>query len=339
MDVFTHGLLGATLVQCGFQKTLGRKAILWGALAAILPDIDVLVEVFAGPLAGFKYHRWITHSLWFGPLIGSGLGYLFWCLKGRRQSLSLWISLFILTLMSHSLLDLLTSSGIQLFAPFSDRRCSLDIISIIDLHFTGPLIFSVIMGFFLKKHQNFVQIISIVAFGISCTYLIYATNLHRQSIVQAQQAWKQQHSFDSYISLRSLPTLLQPYVRHLLIRYQDQNCVGTHRAPEFLKEVQWQCRTQLPNSCAKRLIDTPIGQRFAWFSDHNYVAEILNDNLIRFHDLRFTVPGQPFQGLWGLEGRCLPQLQLSYFRHKLTFSWQRLKMLNVYWKDKDHNEK
>ena len=53
MDLLTHGIMGATLAQCGFQKSLGRKILLWGALAAMLPDIDVLIEVFAGHLAIF----------------------------------------------------------------------------------------------------------------------------------------------------------------------------------------------------------------------------------------------------------------------------------------------
>lgn len=332
MDLVTHGIMGATLAQCGFQKSLGRKVLLWGALAAMLPDIDVLIETFAGPLAGFKYHRWVTHSLWFGPLIGSGFGYLFWRWEGRRQSLNLWLFFFILTLITHPLLDLLTSFGTQLFAPFSNQRCSLDIISIVDLRYTGPLLVALILGFIFKNRENIVQGISLTAFGISCAYLIYAVNLHRESMAHAHQDWQIQHPHDAYISLRSLPTLFQPYLRHLVVRYGDQICVGAHRVPSAdASSIKWHCATQLPNACAARLIQTPIGQRFVWFSDHNYRAEILGDNRIRFHDLRYPVFDHPLHGMWGVEGECGSQGQLRYFRAKIPLSSQTFKNLGSYW--------
>lgn len=334
MDLLTHGIMGATLAQCGFQKSLGRKVLVWGALAAMLPDIDVLVEMFAGHVAGFKYHRWITHSLWFGPLIGSGFGYLLWRLGNRRQSLCLWIFFFILTLITHPLLDLLTSFGTQLFSPFSDQRCSLDIISVVDLHYTGPLILALILGFVFKDRENIVQVISLMAFGVSCAYLIYAVDLHRQSMVRAQQDWHVQHPQDPYRSLRSFPTLFQPYLRHLVIRYNDQICVAAQRVPDAddHRLIRWHCVTQLPNACAARLIQTPIGQRFAWFSDDYYRAEVLSHNRIRFHDLRYPMFDHSLQGMWGVEGNCGPNSQLRYFRHETTLSQQTLKGLISYWK-------
>ncbi|MGI4850776.1 MAG: metal-dependent hydrolase [Janthinobacterium lividum] len=332
MDLLTHGIMGATLAQCGFQKSLGRKVILWGALAAMLPDIDVLVGTFAGPFADFKYHRWITHSFWFGPVIGSGLGYLLWRLEERRQSLKLWIFFFILTLITHPLLDLLTSFGTQLFAPFSDVRCSLDIISIVDLRYTGPLLVALILGFIFKKRENIVTGISLGAFGLSCAYLVYAVDLHRQSMDQAHQDWHHQHPHDSYVSLRSFPTLFQSYLRHLVIRYRDQICVGAQRVPnDGDRSIRWHCATQLPNACAIKLIGTPMGQRFAWFADDNYRAEVLSNNMIRFHDLRYPVFDRPLDGMWGIEGQCIPELQLRHFRHKIPITQQTLKNIGSYW--------
>ncbi len=333
MDLLTHGIMGATLAQCGFQKKLGRQVLLWGALAAMLPDSDVLVETFAEPLAGFKYHRWITHSLWFGPLIGSALGYLFWRGQGRRHPLSLWIFLFVLTLITHPLLDVLTSFGTQLFSPFSDQRCSLDIISVVDIRYTGPLLIALLIGLVLKRpsQQKRVQSISLAAFGLSCAYLVYAVDLHRQSTHQAHQEWYLQHPHEEAYSLRSLPTLFQPYLRHLVVRTQDQICIGAHRVPE-LNSIRWQCAPQLPNACAATLIKTPMGQRFAWFADQNYRAEVLEEGWVRFHDLRYPVFDRPLQGLWGIEGKCLPEPQVRHYRYKVNFSDQTLEALKSYWK-------
>jgi inner membrane protein len=132
MDPITHGVLGATLAQCGFHRKLGKKALIYGALSSMMPDIDVISEFIEGPIAGFKYHRWITHSLWFGPILGIIIGFLAWAYYRRQHSLLQWISLFSFTLLAHPLLDLFTSYGTQLFSPFSDQRCAFDVVSIID---------------------------------------------------------------------------------------------------------------------------------------------------------------------------------------------------------------
>ena len=42
MDSLTHIVLGAAIGEAMLGKKIGKKGILWGALAASLPDIDVL---------------------------------------------------------------------------------------------------------------------------------------------------------------------------------------------------------------------------------------------------------------------------------------------------------
>ncbi len=77
MEPITQGLLGAAVGQAGWRHSLGRSALLWGALVALLPDADV---IFAGLHRGFGeflYHRGTSHSLWFGFALGPLLG---WCI-------------------------------------------------------------------------------------------------------------------------------------------------------------------------------------------------------------------------------------------------------------------
>ena len=76
MDTVTQALLGAAVGQACFSHRLGRRAVVWGAVGGILPDLDVLTIAVEGPFAEFKYHRGITHSLWFGPVVGPALGWL-----------------------------------------------------------------------------------------------------------------------------------------------------------------------------------------------------------------------------------------------------------------------
>jgi len=84
VDTPTQALLGAVVGQACFSEKLGKRALWWGALGGAIPDLDVLSVAFMGPWAEFLYHRGPTHALWFGPVVGSLLGYGVWRWYGRK---------------------------------------------------------------------------------------------------------------------------------------------------------------------------------------------------------------------------------------------------------------
>src|SRR5262245_15352651 len=140
MDPPTHGLLGAALGQALFGRSLGRRALAWGAFGAMLPDVDIVMNA-TGPMGEWLYHRGPTHGLWVPPVVGVLLG----TLVGRARQRSdpdgagphaHWRWLFVLTLLSHPLLDAGTSYGTVLFAPFWSRRFAVEAIAIVDPLFT-----------------------------------------------------------------------------------------------------------------------------------------------------------------------------------------------------------
>ena len=66
MDLVSQGLLGAVVGQVGFQRHLGKRAILWGGIVGLLPDADVLVAKCASNLMSMVLiHRGLTHSVFF----------------------------------------------------------------------------------------------------------------------------------------------------------------------------------------------------------------------------------------------------------------------------------
>src|SRR5262245_32374418 len=136
MDPPTHGLLGAAIGQAVFGRTLGRRALLWGAVGGMLPDVDVVMTA-AGPMGEWLYHRGLTHALWVPPVAGALLGTAM-ARRARRTEperdahAGQWRWLFVLTLLSHPLLDFCTTYGTVLLAPFSYRRFAIDAIAIID---------------------------------------------------------------------------------------------------------------------------------------------------------------------------------------------------------------
>jgi inner membrane protein len=81
MDSLTQIVLGAAVGEAVAGKKLGNRAILWGAIAGTIPDLDVIPGLFLTPLDNLLFHRGATHSLLFcilGSFIFAYLARLFY---------------------------------------------------------------------------------------------------------------------------------------------------------------------------------------------------------------------------------------------------------------------
>ena len=70
MDSITHIALGACMGEAFAGKQLGRKAMLWGALAQSIPDIDFLASFWMDTASNLLAHRGFTHSFLFCLISG-----------------------------------------------------------------------------------------------------------------------------------------------------------------------------------------------------------------------------------------------------------------------------
>ncbi|MDB5015875.1 MAG: inner rane protein [Mucilaginibacter sp.] len=141
MDSVTHLALGACTGEILLGKKLGKKALLWGALAQNLPDADTFVSEFFSADKGYLIHRGITHSLSFAIVIGLGLALAAKSIH-RKQNLSfaLLAFFFCFQLMIHDLLDTCNSYGTGLLEPFSHQRFSINLLFVADPLFTISLV-------------------------------------------------------------------------------------------------------------------------------------------------------------------------------------------------------
>jgi inner membrane protein len=149
MDNVTHATLGIIAALLTAPAPLRKKAALAGMIAASLPDADIFIFSTQDPLFGLQMHRHFTHSLVFipvlamlGVLIANGLRRLF-----RREAIwkGMWLPAFVAAA-THGLCDTWTSYGTHLLWPFSERRESWDLISVIDPLFTLPVLVCAIMA-------------------------------------------------------------------------------------------------------------------------------------------------------------------------------------------------
>lgn len=140
MDSVTQAALGAAIGGAVLGKHLGRAALLGGALLATVPDLDVLID-FGDAVANYTEHRGFSHSL----LVLTPLALALAALLSRwrpQVDLGRWCAFTLLALLTHPLLDALTTYGTQLFWPFG-APVNLSSIYIIDPFYTVPLLIAI----------------------------------------------------------------------------------------------------------------------------------------------------------------------------------------------------
>ncbi|MBA4058037.1 MAG: metal-dependent hydrolase, partial [Marivirga sp.] len=66
MDTITHIAIGACIGELLAAKRIGKKALVVGSAAQIIPDIDLFYALWMSPSSNALAHRGFTHSFLFG---------------------------------------------------------------------------------------------------------------------------------------------------------------------------------------------------------------------------------------------------------------------------------
>lgn len=76
MDSLTQIVLGASMGEMVAGRKIGNRAMLWGAIAGTIPDLDVFGGLFGmSPEEKLAFHRGISHSFFFAVLAPLVLGF------------------------------------------------------------------------------------------------------------------------------------------------------------------------------------------------------------------------------------------------------------------------
>ena len=150
MDTVTQIALGTVIAEAFFRKQLGYSSLLFGGFCGWLPDIDVF---FFHDWDELEYHRSLTHSLLFLPLITPLVGEIGVYL-GKKGTRSSWYGLTFWSLVTHPLLDWNTSYGTKLLYPLSNHRFAIDSVGIIDLIYTIPLLYIMWAAYSQKTNRE-----------------------------------------------------------------------------------------------------------------------------------------------------------------------------------------
>jgi len=76
MDSLTQIVLGAAVGEVAAGRKIGNRAMLWGAVAGTIPDLDVMIgSLFMNDINGLAFHRAITHSIFFAIVFSFLISY------------------------------------------------------------------------------------------------------------------------------------------------------------------------------------------------------------------------------------------------------------------------
>jgi inner membrane protein len=300
MDPLTHGLLGAAYGQARHGAALGRSALVWGAALAMAPDVDVLLNL-TGPFAEWRWHRGLTHALWFALLAGAlaGLWLHRWkeCGAGPRRA---WLELGVVAMLTHPLLDAATTYGTQLFAPFSSRRFAIDAIAIVDPAYSFALVAGIVAGLRAGVATPVARRAGWSALTVSTLYLAagLAMNLHVEERAR-RQLRAEGFAFDR---VNAYPTLLQLPYRRVVARAGREVRVGfvTLLRP---RPIQWEGFTQASGPEVEAVRAAPEVRLFEWFAMGEATPRVERSGAlgrVELDDLRYGLPGRPRDGLWGV---------------------------------------
>lgn len=84
MDSLTQIVLGAAVGEVVLGRKVGNRAMVWGAVAGTLPDLDVFANAVTDPISALAYHRAFTHSLTYAAVVPVVMGLLVHRLYGGR---------------------------------------------------------------------------------------------------------------------------------------------------------------------------------------------------------------------------------------------------------------
>ena len=151
MDSLSQAVLGAATFGVVMERQIGKKALLIGAVAGTLPDLDVIARAFMDELDFMGVHRGISHSFLLTVLISPVLGYLFHRWFKEKYTLKRWTFAFFLAIITHILLDCCTTYGTKVWMPFSNALVAWNTVFVIDPAYTLPLLFACLIVAFRKR--------------------------------------------------------------------------------------------------------------------------------------------------------------------------------------------
>ncbi len=284
MDSLTHIALGACIGEAFLGKKLGKRAMLLGAIAQSIPDIDFLASFFIAPPGSLLAHRGFTHSILFAVLIS-----VLMALAAERIHrphnirMSRWMLFFTVQVFIHIFIDAFNNYGVGWFEPFSHYRISFNAIYVADPFFSlWPALGFVALLLLHRRHKKRGLWWKM---GVFTAFVYLGYCLVNKALINkhVQYAFEAQHI--AHARYFTTPAPLQSWLWYVVAGNDSGYYVGYSSVFDSRKDVAF---TFFPrnDTLLNPVANTEELQQLKRFSQQFYTAEKWGDTLV-FNDLRF----------------------------------------------------
>ncbi|HTI07884.1 MAG TPA: metal-dependent hydrolase [Puia sp.] len=291
MDSITHIVLGATIGDALAGRRLGKKAMVLGAVAQSLPDIDFIASFWLDTSHDVAAHRGITHSFLFvgvmALLLAFAAGRIYRGAApnygGEGMSRMKWLLFFGLQLFVHIFLDAFNAYGTGWFEPFSHYRVSFNVLFVADPFYSVWLGISFLALLILRRSDRRRKFWAAFGLIFSSLYLCYCIS-NKLTIEHRLQKELQRRPF-AVSRHFTTPTPLNSWLWYLVA--EDSLGYHTGYLSVFDRQpVTWQFFPRNDALLTPFRIQEDVRELLR-FSQNYYTVEKWNDTLLVFNDLRF----------------------------------------------------
>jgi len=284
MDSITHIALGACIGELFVGSKVGRKALLWGAVAQSFPDIDFIASFWMGTTDELIAHRGFTHSLLFMALLTPVLAYFAerWH-RPHNISYGRWSLFFGTEILLHIFLDAFNAYGTAWFEPFSHIRFSFHTL------FVAEPLFSVWVGIaflallIIKRNQKKRKAWAAFGLGACLVYLLFS--VFNKIIVEVAVKKELNAQNIKHTRFFTTPTPLNNLLWFVVAASDSGFHIGYRSVFDKAPAIQFEYFPQ-NKAWADSFEQSNDFQNLVRFSQGYYSIEKWNDTLV-FNDLRF----------------------------------------------------
>jgi len=235
MDNVCHTLVGVAVARAGLREKTAL-ATATAAIAANLPDIDILV--FATGVPSVAFRRGITHGVAAQLVLPVAFAGLMWLISGRRARFGWLLALSYIGVVTHVFLDLLNTYGVRLLSPWSQRWFYGDALFIVDVWLWVILGAGVVLA--VRSRPRYAAIALAVA-TLYVTGMLLSARTARAIVLDAWTARTGQAPHGLMVG----PVPMTPFRRAIIVDAGDRYYLGSFRL--FPARVEFGSRATLKN--------------------------------------------------------------------------------------------
>ena len=284
MDPVTHlssGLMGGLAARKWFPEA--KFLVPACMFAAWMPDVDIFFG--DGPEFNLLYHRGISTSFFGTLFLALALAGLYKLVSRRTRFARAW-ALFYALALTHVWLDLITTYGTQLLAPFSNHRFALDGAFIIDPLFTLTALALIVAAWRAKRHRHAIALV-----GMAWFFAYPLANMGLGAALQTAYAHRLDAEGVAFDRVHVTPDALSPRFWKVVVTAGPDYLLDTmdlfgHSEPAAPRRVKRADKAYLRQLGEQQ----SMFATYAWFSKWPYVMETdtPEGRTLVFRDLRFV---------------------------------------------------